>query len=151
MSIFYIMKSCSLFIALTYFSCFLVTPSHSQCFLSRHWSVYMYNGIPNSQIDVHVRSGDDDLGHHNITIDLGYKFSFCESIFDNTLFVGDFIDNSRSAHFHVFDRSIGEIIHCSIGGHADVYWLLKEDGYYLSREFKSDINDPTWMFRGNWE
>ncbi|MFS7952817.1 putative plant self-incompatibility S1 [Helianthus anomalus] len=119
-------------------------------FLTKHWSVYMYNGIPDSQIDVHVRSGDDDLGHHNITFDLGYKFSFCESILQNTLFVGDFSDNSRSTHFHVFHKEIGDIIGCLIGGDADVYWLLKEEGYYLSKEL-SNINDPAWMFRGNWE
>ncbi|KAI3783265.1 hypothetical protein L1987_42342 [Smallanthus sonchifolius] len=148
MSIFVTKKVCSLLIVLTYFTCFLITPSQS-CWFTTEWTVYVYNGIPDSIIDVHVKSGDDDLGHHNITSFLGYKFKFCDSLF-GTLFTGDFSYKSRSAHFHVFDDEILSIIGGMPGESSDVFWLLKQDGYYLSRKFKSSINDPAWEFRGKW-
>ncbi|KAK1412594.1 hypothetical protein QVD17_33972 [Tagetes erecta] len=149
MSIFVTKRFYFLLIVSAYFTCFLITPSYSQCPFARNWSVYIYSAMPDP-VDVNVKSGDDDLGHHNITFDLGYRFNFCESIFGNTLFVGYFSHKFGSAHMHVFDRKVGALIGCKFGGHANVYWLLKQDGYYLSKEYKP-YNDPTWELRGRWE
>lgn len=146
------MKSYFLFLVLTYFICFLITPSYGQCPFAKNWSIYIYNGDYSSQIiDARVRSKDNDLGHHNITYLSAYKFEFCSSFLGNTLFSGDFFTAYKSAHFHVFDKEIEDMIPCKYGGRANVYWLLKDDGYYLSKEFKSSPQDPAWMFRGKWE
>ncbi|KAM0028390.1 putative plant self-incompatibility S1 [Helianthus anomalus] len=147
MSISVTKKLCSLFIVLSYFTYFVI----ADCLFTSDVTVYIYNGIPDSTIDVHVKSGDDDLGHHNITLSLGYDFHFCESFFQNTLFMGDFADNSRSAHFHVYDNDVANNVDDSgAATFLNVYWLLKQDGYYLSKEFKP-YDDPSWVYRGSWE
>lgn len=96
-----------------------------------------------------MRSKDDDLGYHNITYDLGYNFHFCESIFQNTLFTKDFFYEMQSLHFNVFDK----VVVAFIGGHpyrnTPIYWLLKKNGYYLSKMYKA-YDDPTWILRGHW-
>ncbi|XP_021984811.1 S-protein homolog 2-like [Helianthus annuus] len=137
---------CSLFIVLSYFTCFVI----ADCLFTSSVTVYIFNGIPDSTIDVHVKSGDDDLGHHNITLNLWYDFHFCEIFFGNTLFTGDFADNSRSAHFHVYDEDVSKNVDGSSADSINVYWLLKQDGYYLSKEFKP-YDDPSWVYRGSWE
>ncbi|KAJ0520171.1 putative plant self-incompatibility S1 [Helianthus annuus] len=142
-------KPCSLFLVL--FICFLITPSHSDtCAFTKNWSIYIYNGIQDSTMNVHVKSADDDLGLYSLAYEEGFKFDFCESILGNTLYTGDFNYDARSVAFHVFDKEIENTIGCKYGGHANVYWLLKQDGYYLSRENKP-FNDPVWMRRGPWE
>ncbi|KAM0038152.1 putative plant self-incompatibility S1 [Helianthus debilis subsp. tardiflorus] len=146
MSISVTKKLFSLFIVLSYFTCFVI----ADCYFTSSVTVYIFNGIPASTIDVHVKSGDDDLGHHNITLNLGYRFHFCANIFGNTLFMGDFADNSRSAHFHVYDDDVFQYVNENYADITNVYWLLKQDGYYLSKEFKP-YDDPSWAYRGAWE
>lgn len=141
-------KLCSLFIALTYFTSFFIIPSQSWCYTT-HWFIKIYSAIPNSQIDVYVRSGDDDLGHHVVTPDLPYKFDFCDNIWGNTLFVGDFYYKSRSAHFHVFDKDVENTV-CAECDEQNLLWVFKEDGYYLSNVSKP-YDDPIWARKGDWE
>ncbi|KAK1412595.1 hypothetical protein QVD17_33973 [Tagetes erecta] len=138
------------FMVMFYFTCFLITPSYSLDCYAQEWTVYIYDGIQDSVIDVHVKSKDDDLGHHNITFDLGYRFAFCESIFGNTLFTGDFYHGSQFVHFNVFDDVVSSIIGGPQVENTNVYWLLKQDGYYLSKEFKA-YHDPVWKFMGHWQ
>ncbi|MFS7975230.1 putative plant self-incompatibility S1 [Helianthus anomalus] len=150
MSIFVTKKLLFLFISLSYFTCFLITPSHSRPCWGQEWTVFIYNGIWDSTIDIHVISGDDDLGHHNITYELGYRFNFCDNIFTQTVFGGDFSHGSQFVHFNVFDSSVEEFIGAQYGQETGVYWLLKEDGYYLSKEYKG-YDDPVWKHMGNWQ
>ncbi|KAL8262108.1 hypothetical protein R6Q59_026157 [Mikania micrantha] len=114
------------------------------------WVVYIYNGIPNSVIDVHVKSKNDDLGHHNVTTNILYHFGFCENYFENTLFAGDFSYGSKFVHFNVFDNEIERVVGRSLEYQNLVFWLLKEDGYYLSKDDKR-YDDPGWIFRGHWQ
>lgn len=124
-------KLCYLLILFVYFTCFCLTTSDSKhCFLSYGWAVYIYNGISNSTIGVHVKSGDNDLGFLNITHPLGCNFNFCENIFHTTLFAGDFSYGSKFVHFNVFDQEIATIIVGSSNHNTPIYWLLAGDGYY---------------------
>ncbi|MFS7901323.1 hypothetical protein Hanom_Chr00s194324g01835931 [Helianthus anomalus] len=70
--------------------------------------------------------------------------------FGNTLFMGDLADNSRSAHFHVYDDDVAKYVDDSSADLTNVYWLLKQDVYYLSKEFKP-YDDPSWVYRGSWK
>ncbi|KAK1412555.1 hypothetical protein QVD17_33909 [Tagetes erecta] len=139
-------KLVSLFIVLTCFICFHVTPSHSKI-CSYNWNVAIYNGIPDSTIGLHVKSKDDDLGEHYIAYGEHFYFHFCENIFRRTVFAGDFSHGPQFAHFNVFDDEVAGVIGRSKDSH--VYWLLKGDGYYLSKELKP-VDDPSWIKRGNW-
>ncbi|KAK9067625.1 hypothetical protein SSX86_011736 [Deinandra increscens subsp. villosa] len=150
MSTFYGEKTSSIIIVLTCFACFLITPSHSRTCFSYDWDIYIYNGIQDSTIDAHVKSKDNDLGHHNLTYDLGYTFGFCENYFENTLFWGDFTHGSQFVNFHVFDKAVISFIGGSTEHTNNVFWLLKQDGYYLSKEYKP-YDDPAWTFWGHWQ
>lgn len=115
------------------------------CFTLFSWTIYIYDGIPNSQITFHLRSKDDDLGYHNITYRLGYQFSLCVNLSKNTLFYG-----TKKGHFNVYEVKVAEYLQPKPFKRAHAYWLLKSDGYYLS---KLDIpyDDPGWKLWGNWE
>lgn len=120
------------------------------CFTLFSWTIYIYDGIPNSQITFHLRSKDDDLGYHNITDRLGYQFSFCVNLSKSTLFYGDFFYGTKKGHFNVYEVKVAEYLQPKPFKRAHAYWLLKSDGYYLS---KLDIpyDDPGWKLWGNWE
>ncbi|KAF5785076.1 putative plant self-incompatibility S1 [Helianthus annuus] len=147
MSIFVTNKLLSGFIILI---CLLITPSQSRYCYTYEFTVNFYDGVQDSPIDVHVKSKDDDLGHHTITYDHGWPFGFCEQFFERTLFWGDFTLGSQFARFNVFDKEIANIVGWNISANTMVYWLLKQDGYYLSKELLP-YDDPGWMFRGHWQ
>lgn len=138
-----------IFFASFFFTCFCIIPSESKCYTPFSWTIHIYDGIQDSQITLHVRSKDDDLGYHNITYNLGYKFDFCENLIHNTLFTGDFFFGTKEAHFDVFDIDVSDFIKPQPFQRSHAYWLLKADGYYLSKYFKS-YDDPAWILIGEW-
>ncbi|KAL8211440.1 hypothetical protein R6Q57_005877 [Mikania cordata] len=101
-------------------------------------------------MSVHVKSRDDDLGFHNITFNHEYTFRFCENVVLNTVFGGDFSYGERFVHFNVFDTNIVKLIGGSAFKENPIHWLLKDDGYYVSKYLKS-YNDSAWIFRGHWQ
>ncbi|KAM0062091.1 putative plant self-incompatibility S1 [Helianthus debilis subsp. tardiflorus] len=148
MGIFFTKKLCYLFIILSCFTSFCVTPSVS-CFLTIPWFIQIYDGIPNSTISVHVKSKDDDLGFHNITYYNSYSFHFCENVIHSTLFWADFSYGSKFVHFNVIDDKVMEIIGGILFAKSHAYWLMKEDGYYLSNKSRA-YDDPSWILMGKW-
>ncbi|KAF5803629.1 putative plant self-incompatibility S1 [Helianthus annuus] len=141
-------KISNFLVVLTCLTNFLITPSYT-CWTPFRWSILITNGIPNSTISVHVQSKDDDLGFHNITYNNGYSMFFCENLIHTTLFWGDFSYGQKSASFHVFDVKVSDFVSGRAFKLNHVYWLFKDDGYYLSKRFKA-FNDPAWVKQGKW-
>ncbi|KAF5803753.1 putative plant self-incompatibility S1 [Helianthus annuus] len=150
MGIFFTKKLCYHLIILSCFACFCITPSNSlKCFGTFKWVITINDGIPNSTIDFHVKSRDDDLGSHSITYDNNYAFEFCENFVQNTVFWADFYYGKKFVHFNVFDSKVVKVVGGSIFKENPVFWLLKDDGYYLSKKALS-YNDSAWIHRGKW-
>ncbi|KAF5778466.1 putative plant self-incompatibility S1 [Helianthus annuus] len=141
-------KLCYLFIVLSWFTSFSITPSMS-CFLTIPWFVDIRNGIPNSTISVHVKSGDDDLGVHDIAYDNSYNFHFCDNVIHSTLYWADISYGSKFVHFNVVDAKVKKIITWTIFMKSHAYWLMKEDGYYLTNKSRG-YDDPAWKLMGKW-
>ncbi|KAL8211441.1 hypothetical protein R6Q57_005878 [Mikania cordata] len=150
MGIVFVKKLCYLFIVLSCFTCFCITPSQSlTCFTFFKWFVHIHDGIPNSTVSVHVKSRDDDLGFHNITYHNSYVFRFCENLIHNTVFAGDFSYGKKFVHFNVFDQKVVAVVGGAAFRENPIHWLLKEKAYYVSKHLIS-YDDPAWILIGHW-
>ena len=86
------------------------------------------------------------MGYH--TIGSEYRFVYCELWSQDVVYTGGFSYDRRFAIFDLFNQEIRDIIGGSPSEDKYVFWLLKEDGYYLSKDEKRD--ESSWMFRGRW-
>lgn len=71
------------------------------------YSCYISNYLPdNNSLDIHIFSGSDDLGIHNLTSHELFRWNFRMAIFYTTKFYGDFWWRSmdRLRDFAVFDK-----------------------------------------------
>ncbi|KAE9593554.1 putative plant self-incompatibility S1 [Lupinus albus] len=55
-------------------------------------------------LQVHCKSGDDDLGIHNVTYDEEYQFQFRENIFGTTLFFCGLVWNGKLHYIDAYDH-----------------------------------------------
>ncbi|PWA81066.1 plant self-incompatibility S1 [Artemisia annua] len=142
-------RLCYLFVILACLTCFCITSSNSEkCDRGITWSFFIYNGIPNSTINLHLTSNHVDMGYHTITEQYEYRFVYCQLWSPDVVYIGYFSYDQRFAIFDLFNKEIVDIIGGSGREDKYVFWLLKEDGYYLSKDEKRD--ESTWMFRGRW-
>ncbi|KAM0017761.1 putative plant self-incompatibility S1 [Helianthus debilis subsp. tardiflorus] len=110
------------------------------CFFD-YWTVFIYNGIKDP-INVHVQSGDDDLGNHTLALNNNENWSFCQTL--TTLFYAHFYWNSKIAFFDVFDINTSQK-YCTRWKYRKerrCFWMVKEDGFYLA--------DHLYTFPGGW-
>ncbi|OVA02112.1 Plant self-incompatibility S1 [Macleaya cordata] len=64
--------------------------SVSSLFYGRKTRVWVNNNLyPGTDMTVHCRSKDDNLGVHKVAYDTSYSWSFHDDFFDRTLFVCD--------------------------------------------------------------
>ncbi|GFQ03566.1 hypothetical protein PHJA_002500400 [Phtheirospermum japonicum] len=111
-------------------------------------TVYVVNNLPpNSLLNLHCQSKDDDLGDHTLAVnqvfnwsfydDLGNKtlrvnenfhWTFCQNFFGRTLFFCHFYWGSKQRVFTVFKTNPFK------GSYVTHYWLAKKDGFYFSND-----------------
>ncbi|KAJ0745017.1 putative plant self-incompatibility S1 [Helianthus annuus] len=104
-------------------------------------TVFIYNGIQDP-INVHVQSGDDDLGNRTLALNNNENWSFCQTV--TTLFYAHFYWNSKIAFFDVFDINTSKK-YCTRWKYRKerrCFWMVKEHGFYLV--------DHLCNFRGGW-
>ncbi|KAK3420717.1 hypothetical protein EUGRSUZ_H03232 [Eucalyptus grandis] len=71
--------------------------------------VQIINKLPGAPLlTVHCKSGDDDLGVHQIPADSFWQFSFKPSFFESTLFFCSFQWPGAFYHFDVYDQKRDE-------------------------------------------
>nr|GEX60857.1 hypothetical protein [Tanacetum cinerariifolium] len=114
------------------------------------WWIFIYDGIPNSTINLHLASKDMDMGYHTITEQNEYRYNYSEIMSRDVVYIGDFSYDQTNAIFDVCNLEIREIIGGSPSDDKCVFWLQKEDGYYLSNDYSKPYDDPAWMLRGRW-
>lgn len=133
-----------LFIFLLLFACFA---QHSKVFaILESYDGYIANNLPdNSQaLKIHIFSGDDDLGFHNLKVNEFFTWQFQMNFFGNTKFYGHFWWGNKERGFAVFDKHLAP----KCGDH-DVnacWWSVREDGFYLARV----KTNPVEYVKMNW-
>ncbi|KAI5648336.1 hypothetical protein M9H77_34341 [Catharanthus roseus] len=100
--------------------------------LFKRYHVYISNGLPvNSQdLQIHVFSGDNDLGYHNLKVNEIFSWEFEMNLFQNTKFYSHFSWGDKERSFAVFDKHIAP--KCGPYDEDTCFWIAKEDGFYFA-------------------
>ena len=100
----------------------------SNCF-TRKIAVYIVSHLPPNSppLNVHCISKDDDLGYHDLTPNVEYRFAFCVRPF-STMFSCHFKWNGKDKGFHVFDANWGDN-RCEYG---HCYYAVQPEGFYFT-------------------
>ncbi|KAL9162030.1 hypothetical protein ABFS82_07G061100 [Erythranthe guttata] len=109
-----------------------------KCPFSHEYEVHVINYlIPTSKIpvSVHCESGNDDLGNHTIPhLNNEFNWSFCESIFHNTLFFCRIRWGSKYLMFDVYKSEWRD--RCST---RVCFWGVQNDGIYFGDGLGNDM------------
>lgn len=126
--------------------CVIYSVSSSTSGVVNSWEPYtMY--IIDSEIQnliVHVHSKDNDLGNHTMTIRDTFHWEFRMNFGETTEFSGKFYwmmtDNQvyREVAFPVFNNQIAAECGNKLVKTNKCFWLVKYDGFYLSKGSPSD-------------
>lgn len=128
------------------FALYLIYTSNGFC-INRSWHVHIINGIASSSIVINPKSGNDDLGIQILQPNQAFTWHFCEKTAGSTIFNSTFFWNPRLANFTVFnDEYRYECI--KERGVEDCYWLVREDGFYLSPYENPFPQD--WVKKHDW-
>lgn len=97
--------------------------------VKKRLTIDVINFLPASPHDlvVHCASKNDDLGYRTIPRGKGFKFSFCPSIFGNTLFFCHLWWFNKEKAFDVYSENIS-----TCGATENCYYVAKPDGIYYS-------------------
>ncbi|GFQ06871.1 hypothetical protein PHJA_002831100, partial [Phtheirospermum japonicum] len=92
--------------------------------------VHVINYLPlNSPIlKLRCQSKDNDLGYHTLPVNNDYHWSFCETLFGQTLFFCRFYWGSKQKVFDVFRAKYSREYN------SEHFWLAKSDGFYYATE-----------------
>ncbi|KAL3523353.1 hypothetical protein ACH5RR_016187 [Cinchona calisaya] len=101
---------------------------------------YVVNDLNDYQniLRIHIFSGDDDLGYHDLKPYQGYHWKFRMKFPGITKFFGRFLWAGRDKGFTVFDSKISND-HCGETGIC--YWVVKPDGFYIANKMKPSPGD----------
>jgi len=96
-------------------------------------------------MNLHFHGNHDDRTV-NISPGQGFDWSFCKT--GNQHYYGDFNWGSKSASLALFDKHIDGICFRFKIGTRHCYWLVRTEGFYVSR---SNSTFPgSWRFQGSW-
>ncbi|KAJ4846683.1 hypothetical protein Tsubulata_049343, partial [Turnera subulata] len=101
------------------------------CFLSRRYHVRIVNNLNSNILDLHCKSGDNDLREQDISKNSDFGFSFCKNYWGTTLFWCNFNwgDNHGGGYHIWWDKQEG-YTECPCP-HYHCIWSARDDGLYL--------------------
>ncbi|KAL3520643.1 hypothetical protein ACH5RR_018792 [Cinchona calisaya] len=101
------------------------------------YHVHIVNGLPDNTnlLTIHVFSGDDDLGFHDLHVNDDYEWHFRTVLPGVTEFFGHFWWAGKEGGFSVYNDDLA-YDHCQT---YVCYWLVKPDGFYIAN--KTNPND----------
>lgn len=101
------------------------------CVIEPEYRVQIQNLIPDSNILVHCKSKNDDLGDHQLSYNDDFHWKFCEATFHNTLYFCHFSWDSQEQVFDVFNETMYDL--CNLkNGHINPWnWSAMTDGIYF--------------------
>ncbi|KAI5648350.1 hypothetical protein M9H77_34355 [Catharanthus roseus] len=114
-----------------------------------HYDAYIVNSLPsnNPKLTIHIFSGDDDLGFHDLLVNQQFHWDFTSAAFDRTKFYGSFQWGQKNRGFAVYDWKLAND-HCGFQAQNNVcWWVVKEDGFYLANKTNPSPKELVYM---NW-
>lgn len=95
---------------------------------------------------VRVRSGDNDSGERAVWQNGDFQFHFrCNfSPFGGTLFYCDFKHGDKLKRFNIFSDSDHTTESSLCGKTSNIYWMVKDDGFYRSYDDKNYLKMHGW-------
>lgn len=120
---------------------------HLICAASGQITMHVISNVPDKPIghlQVHCKSGDDDLKMRTLNDGGEFNWTFLDNIIETTLYFCHFYWGSKDRVFDVFNRKIDHF--CSPGNdNYDCYWVARVDGFYISRNKKEWTKMYDWM------
>ncbi|XP_007049876.2 PREDICTED: uncharacterized protein LOC18612855 [Theobroma cacao] len=108
------------------------------------WHIHAVNGMSHEKIlFLHCKSGDNDLGIHNLTAGTEFNWKFKPQILGKTLFWCYMAWGNVHASFKVFWDDNDLFYRCNW---KNCIWTAKDDGVYLK-----NIPENYDEFRHKWE
>ncbi|XWS47085.1 hypothetical protein CRYUN_Cryun14cG0123100 [Craigia yunnanensis] len=93
------------------------------------WHIHAVNGMSHNKVlFLHCKSGNNDLGIHNLTVGTEFNWKFKPQVFGKTLFWCYMASNNVHASFNVFWRDDVLFYKCN---YKNCFWIAKDDGVYL--------------------
>ncbi|KAL1542412.1 hypothetical protein AAHA92_26511 [Salvia divinorum] len=107
----------------------------SNCF-TKKYAVYIVSHLPPNTPPLHVHciSKDDDLGYHNLTQNVEYRFAFCVKPLV-TMFSCRFQWNGKDRGIHVFEASWGNNRCDSLSRDGICYYAVQPEGFYFTNVY----------------
>ncbi|CAN4090971.1 unnamed protein product [Withania somnifera] len=107
-----------------------------KCIFSQKYEVHVINKLaPNTpQLRVHCASKNSEVGNQNLAIGEDLNWSFCEALFDRSLYFCHFWWGSKDKAFEVFNdpsycvknaKHVNFLKYCK--------WEVRNDGFYLEQ------------------
>ena len=127
----------TLYVSSTTFACIIWTPG---------FIVQIQNLIPNSTIQVHCKSKDDDIGDKWLKYNEEFHFKFCENELQGTLFFCHWYWDSKEQVFDVFNNTMLFICNIEYGDNNPCNWAAKNDGLYFY-----DFTKKVWGKQYEWK
>lgn len=107
--------------------------------------VQIQNLIPNSNITVHCKSKDNDIGEKWLTYNNEFHFKFCEKHLQGTLFFCHWYWDSKEEVNDVFNDTMMYECNYDKGDNNPCYWGAMTDGVYFY-----DFNKSVWGKQYDW-
>ena len=108
---------------------------HAKFKIIAQYKIVIANGLPSGSppLTAHCQSKDDDIGHHTLNPDQSFNWEFGMNAFATTRFYCSFTWGQKIRSCDVFNANLADR-YCgsSIEVENICYWLVKEDGFYLS-------------------
>lgn len=114
------------------------------CIGTNKYTVRIDNEIPRDSIRAHCKSKDDDLGMKSLASKQHFQWSFCQNIWQTTLYFCHFYWQSKQQVFNVFNQTMGYA--CFFGEIAECRWIVKPEGFYYY-----DFNSSSLIKKYNWQ
>lgn len=112
------------------------------------YDAYIVNGFRDNskKFSVHIFSGDDDLGYHNLKV--GEKFLWRFKMGLTTKFYGHFWwGEDKERELAVFDKHIAPKCRKGLRFTNICWWLVKEDGFFIAN---TENPKPENLIKMNW-
>ncbi|KAJ4728389.1 Self-incompatibility protein [Melia azedarach] len=95
---------------------------------TKTWHVHVVNNL-SKVLFVHCKSGDDDLGEHNVTTGAEFAWKFKEHFFQRTLF-WCYVSRPEGfcSSFDVFWNEDSFLYRCN---YKECFWIVRDRGIYL--------------------
>ncbi|XP_074347117.1 S-protein homolog 21-like [Apium graveolens] len=117
---------------------------------SAELTVAIFNTLPANAppLDLHCKSGDDDLGPQTLGLSQMYTWKFYTNFWGTTLFWCNFWWDGKHAGFHVYDSTM---MPYEVHGLLHFVYEARPDGFYFYTPDTYTSHTFQWQLVKKWE